>query len=176
MPEPVADLWRALTPAALLLQVRFALEVMFEGVCGTAAAGGVQSLTPGQQAEQGQVLRVSWLPSAALPSPVQTAALPHRVGQPGLWYHNAAACPLSRLPLPQHPHPLPAALLTGQVGDAVTVTYKEGGGKAGVSSASAPPLGPHVVLEWQGGSEADMVADAVVAIILQVGLAGLISS
>lgn len=53
-----------------------------------------------------------------------------------------------------------------RVGDAVTLTYKEGGegGSAAVRTA-----GPHVVLEWAGGSEADMVADAVVAIILQVG-------
>jgi hypothetical protein len=36
--------------------VRLALEVMFEGVCGTAAAGGVQS--NGLPAGKGQVLRV----------------------------------------------------------------------------------------------------------------------
>ncbi len=36
--------------------MRLALEVMFEGVCGTAAAGGVQS--NGLPAGKGQVLRV----------------------------------------------------------------------------------------------------------------------
>ena len=45
----------------LRLQVRLALEVMFEGVCGTAAAGGVQPPAPGGSgggAEKGQILRV----------------------------------------------------------------------------------------------------------------------
>lgn len=100
--------------AAFLLcspQVRLALEVMFEGMCGGAALGGVQG--NGQPAGQGQVLRV---------------------------------------------------------GDAVTVTYVEGGGAAGAAgSSAAAAAGPHLVLEWQGGSEADMVADAVVAVVLQVG-------
>lgn len=43
------------------------------------------------------------------------------------------------------------------VGNAVTISYKEEEG-----------CQPHVVLEWEGGSTSDMVADAVIAIILQV--------
>lgn len=45
-----------------------------------------------------------------------------------------------------------------KVGNAVTVSYK-------AEEGSQPA---HVVLEWQGGSTSDMVADAVIAIILQV--------
>lgn len=52
-----------------------------------------------------------------------------------------------------------------RVGEAVTVMYKEGTPQ----QPKQAPVAPHVVLEWQGGSEADMIADAVVAIILQVG-------
>ena len=88
------------------LQVRLALEMMFEGIQGAGDLGHVTSngLPPGQ----GQVLRV---------------------------------------------------------GEAVTVMYKEGMPQ----QPKQAPVAPHVVLEWQGGSEADMIADAVVAIILQVG-------
>lgn len=52
----------------------------------------------------------------------------------------------------------PGASQSLRVGDAVSVSYKaeEGGEPA------------HVVLEWEGGSTSDMVADAVIAIILQV--------
>ncbi len=52
----------------------------------------------------------------------------------------------------------PGASQRLRVGDAVSVSYKaeEGGEPA------------HVVLEWEGGSTSDMVADAVIAIILQV--------
>ena len=74
---------------------------------------------------------------------------------------------------------MPGVVVWAQVGDHVTLTYKEGDEAAGSGAGgagAAPPRGPHVVLEWQGGSEADMVADAVVAIILQVGgLAGLLA-
>lgn len=45
-----------------------------------------------------------------------------------------------------------------KVGNAVTVSYKTEEG----------PQPAHVVLEWEGGSTSDMVADAVIAIILQV--------
>ena len=45
-----------------------------------------------------------------------------------------------------------------KVGNAVTVSYKA---EEGLQAA-------HVVLEWEGGSTSDMVADAVIAIILQV--------
>lgn len=45
-----------------------------------------------------------------------------------------------------------------KVGNAVTVSYK----------AQEGPHPAHVVLEWEGGSTSDMVADAVIAIILQV--------
>ena len=51
-----------------------------------------------------------------------------------------------------------------RVGEAVTVMYKEGTPQ----QPKQAPVAPHVVLEWQGGSEADMIADAVVAILLQV--------
>ena len=44
------------------------------------------------------------------------------------------------------------------VGNAVTISYK-------AEEGSHPA---HVVLEWEGGSTSDMVADAVIAIILQV--------
>lgn len=44
------------------------------------------------------------------------------------------------------------------VGNAVTISYK-------AEERSYPA---HVVLEWEGGSTSDMVADAVIAIILQV--------
>ncbi|KAL3156673.1 hypothetical protein ABBQ38_000954 [Trebouxia sp. C0009 RCD-2024] len=44
-----------------------------------------------------------------------------------------------------------------KVGNAVTVSYK----------AEEGPQPAHVVLEWEGGSTSDMVADAVIAIILQ---------
>ncbi len=58
---PVWPAFAALPVASLevfwpALQVRLALEVMFEGVCGTAASGGVQS--NGLPAGKGQVLRV----------------------------------------------------------------------------------------------------------------------
>ena len=45
-----------------------------------------------------------------------------------------------------------------RVGDAVTVSFK-------AEETSCPA---HVVLEWEGGSTSDMIADAVIAIILQV--------
>ena len=50
-----------------------------------------------------------------------------------------------------------------KVGSAVTVSYKAEG-------ESGPG---HVVLEWEGSSTNDMVADAVIAIILQVCSRGL---
>ena len=43
----------------------------------------------------------------------------------------------------------------------VTVTYKGGHPGRGVQ--------PHVLVQWVGGSVDDMLADAVVAVILQVG-------
>lgn len=46
-----------------------------------------------------------------------------------------------------------------RVGDAVTVSYKA---PQGTDAAQ-------VVLEWEGGSTNDMLADAVIAIVLQVG-------
>ncbi len=48
------------------------------------------------------------------------------------------------------------------IGGVVTVRYRPGNTAAGYES--------HVVLEWEGGVVGDMVADAVVAVILQVGL------
>lgn len=45
-----------------------------------------------------------------------------------------------------------------QIGNAVSLTYKP---EDGADAA-------HVVLEWQGGSSSDMLADAVIAIVLQV--------
>lgn len=45
-----------------------------------------------------------------------------------------------------------------KVGKLVTVSYK----------AEEDSVPAHVVLEWEGGSTSDMVADAVIAIILQV--------
>ena len=47
-----------------------------------------------------------------------------------------------------------------RVGDAVTVSYK--------AQQSADQA--QVVLEWEGGSTSDMLADAIIAIVLQVGL------
>ena len=44
------------------------------------------------------------------------------------------------------------------IGNLVTISYK-------AEEGSHPA---HVVLEWEGGSTSDMVADAVIAIILQV--------
>eukprot|EP00887_Chlorella_sp_A99_P001920 scaffold18.g1920.t1 len=57
-----------------------------------------------------------------------------------------------------------------RIGDAVTLAYHEGAaaGPAGArDGGAAGAVGPHVVLEWCGGSEADMVADTVVAVVLQ---------
>ena len=53
-----------------------------------------------------------------------------------------------------------------RIGDAVTLAYQEGGASGGEAGGAATP-GPQVILEWFGGSEADMVADAVVAVVLQ---------
>jgi cleavage and polyadenylation specificity factor subunit 3 len=47
-----------------------------------------------------------------------------------------------------------------RIGDAVTLTYQP-------SDAAASGASGTVVLEWCGGSDADMVADAVVAVVLQ---------
>ena len=47
-----------------------------------------------------------------------------------------------------------------RVGDAVTVSYKA---QQGADQAQ-------VVLEWEGGSTSDMLADAIIAIVLQVTL------
>ena len=52
----------------------------------------------------------------------------------------------------------PGASQSLRVGDAVNVSYK-------AEEVGEPA---HVVLEWEGGSTSDMVADAVIAIILQV--------
>lgn len=46
------------------------------------------------------------------------------------------------------------------VGELVTVRYVPADDASGVVS--------HVVLEWEGGRQGDMVADAVVAVVLQV--------
>lgn len=78
----------------MLLQVRFALEVVFEGVEGTAALGGLQ-------AEAGGALRV---------------------------------------------------------GDAVTITHE----------LATDTAHDWAVMEWEAGARADMLADAVVATIMQV--------
>ena len=45
-----------------------------------------------------------------------------------------------------------------QIGNAVSVTFKP---QEGTDAA-------HIVLEWEGGSSSDMLADAVIAIVLQV--------
>lgn len=47
-----------------------------------------------------------------------------------------------------------------RIGDAVTLTYQPVEAASGASSG-------HAILEWCGGSDADMVADAVVAVVLQ---------
>jgi hypothetical protein len=47
-----------------------------------------------------------------------------------------------------------------RIGDVVTATFRAANPKANIIS--------HVVLEWESGSIGDMVADAVVAVILQV--------
>lgn len=90
-----------------LLQVRLALEMMFEGTQGAGDLGRVDS--NGLPAGKGQILRI---------------------------------------------------------GDAVTLTYQPSQAAAASSSGS----GGHIVVEWCGGSDADMVADAVVAVVL--GAAG----
>ncbi len=46
------------------------------------------------------------------------------------------------------------------VGDAVTLSYVPADDVAGVDA--------HVVVEWEGGRHGDMVADAVIAVVLQV--------
>ena len=51
-----------------------------------------------------------------------------------------------------------------RIGDAVTLAYQPS--EAGSAAAAAGASGT-VVLEWCGGSDADMVADAVVAVVLQ---------
>lgn len=51
-----------------------------------------------------------------------------------------------------------------RIGNAVTVAYEASGGKG---SGEGAKDGGRVVLEWTGGSEADMIADAVVAVVLQ---------
>lgn len=48
------------------------------------------------------------------------------------------------------------------VGDAVTLSYVPADDVAGVDA--------HVVVEWEGGRHGDMVADAVIAVVLQVGV------
>ena len=53
----------------------------------------------------------------------------------------------------------PGVCQTLRVGDAVTVSYKP-------KDEGSDPA--QVVLEWEGGSTSDMVADAVIAIVLQV--------
>ena len=45
-----------------------------------------------------------------------------------------------------------------QIGNAVSISFKP---QAGADAA-------HIVLEWEGGSSSDMLADAVIAIVLQV--------
>ena len=48
-----------------------------------------------------------------------------------------------------------------RIGDAVTLAYQAAG--SGPDAAAAP----HLVLEWCGGPESDVLADAVVAVVLQ---------
>lgn len=61
-----------------------------------------------------------------------------------------------------------------RIADLVTVAYQEAVDPAAGEEAadqagqgSATPRPPHVILEWLGGPEADVVADAVVAVMLQ---------
>lgn len=72
--------------------------------------------------------------------------------------HNLAAMPGSS------PTPVAAATEVEQeqavsVGDIITVRYRPGNASLGYDS--------HVVLEWAGGSKGDVVADAVLAVLLQ---------
>ena len=93
------------------MQVRLALEMMFEGTQGAGDLGRVDS--NGLPAGKGQILRI---------------------------------------------------------GDAVTLTYQPSQAASASGSDSGSGSGGHIVLEWCGGSDADMVADAVVAVVL--GAAG----
>lgn len=52
-----------------------------------------------------------------------------------------------------------------RIGELVTVTYKPGSAGGAASPSSDP--GPHLILEWEGGTLADMLADGVVAVVLQ---------
>jgi cleavage and polyadenylation specificity factor subunit 3 len=125
-------------------EVRLALEVMFEGVEG---AGHL----PVRQ------LRRSSSPSGtdaegAQGSPAQTqkegpaAAAGAALDSSGQQQGQQAAAAAEE----------PQAV---SVGGVVTVTHRPGD--------SARGYGPHVVLEWAGGSKGDVVADAVLAVLLQ---------
>lgn len=54
----------------------------------------------------------------------------------------------------------PDGIQSLQIGNAVSVMYKP---QDGADAA-------HVVLEWDGGSSSDMLADAVIAVVLQVSI------
>ena len=53
------------------------------------------------------------------------------------------------------------------VGELVTVSYREAGSTSGGMGGGAGSEA-HVLVEWEGGRVGDTVADAVVAVLLQV--------
>ncbi len=69
-----------------------------------------------------------------------------------VWFH-----PVCRTPVPV-PQGCESQVVV--VGDAVTLSY--------VPADDVADVVAHVVVEWEGGRHGDMVADAVIAVVLQV--------
>ena len=127
-------------------QVRLALELVFEGLQAAGLPGGsIKSGGDGSEQNTAQhSLRIGDAVTVTLAAPAQPI-----VGAPPLGKQPAA------LAAKADGAAAPAAKLGASVQDG------DGG-----DAAPQPPQ--HLLLEWQGGALPDMLADAVIAVLLQV--------
>ena len=128
-------------------ELRLALEIMFEGVegAGMLPVAGVDEVSEGARGGRGQMIR-SWPNSPLL---ISTTPLPP--DQAGSASFSTAV----------------GAASSVCVGELVTVSYREAGSAGGGTGGGAGSEA-HVLVEWEGGRVGDTVADAVVAVLLQV--------
>ena len=127
-------------------QVRLALELVFEGLQAAGLPGGSikSSGESGGQNTAQHSLRIGDAVTVTLAAPAQPLA---------------GAAPPAKQPAAQAAKADGAAAPAAKLGTSV---------QDGHSDDAAPQPPQHLLLEWQGGALPDMLADAVIAVLLQV--------
>lgn len=138
-------------------QVRLALELVFEGLQAAGlpgGGGGSGGVTGNGTSEPQQSLRIGDAVTVTL------ASAPQRPSA-------AATMPPSAKQSAAKPGASAAATAAKSAAEPAKAAD---GGPAMAASAAAP----HLLVEWEGGALPDMLADAVIAVLLQVHLKSVI--